>query len=152
MITSTSPPKIRRKSPERPSRTPACTKKLDTYIKVHPDENLLAISTHRELAINKTLALIGITVKGTMYPIASYKAHEPCNARGVIYGVPLDWSTDHILDELRVPRHKTLGIRRLGQTKTILITNEGPQLPREAILCMLVLRIYPRRTRCQQCA
>lgn len=87
-----------------------------------------------------------------MYSITSNKVNDPCNARGVIHGAPHDWLTEHITEQVGILRPKNIGIRLLVETKTILIVFEGPKGPREAALSMLVLRIYPQRTRYQLCA
>ncbi|KAH9379436.1 hypothetical protein HPB48_016863 [Haemaphysalis longicornis] len=53
--------------------------------------------------------------------------------------------------ELLVPSRKILRFRRLGQTASLLITIEGPSLPRHAVLCSTVFRLYPPRPNSQQC-
>lgn len=124
----------------------------DTYFKLRAPQNLLIVDSYRATAVQKILTTQRIQVVGTTHSISAYVANAAENARGVIHGIPLDATDDIIKENLRVQNRTVLGFRRLGTTKTILITVEGPSLPRYAIYDSGVYRMYPPRQRNRQCA
>ncbi|KAH9368913.1 hypothetical protein HPB48_004412 [Haemaphysalis longicornis] len=123
----------------------------DIFIKLRRRQNLLAVDAYRDSAAAKLLALQQIALLGNSHPTITYEANNPNNAQGVIHGVSLDLSEDFLQSELLVPSRKILRFRRLGQTASLLITIEGPSLPRHAVLCSTVFRLYPPRPNSQQC-
>ncbi|KAG0414933.1 hypothetical protein HPB47_007904 [Ixodes persulcatus] len=102
----------------------------DTFIKLRSRQNLLA-ANHS--------------------PANTYEANSPNNAQGVIRGVSLDLTDEAIHSELYIPSLRILRFRRLGQTASLLVTIERPTLPRHAILCSTVFRLYLPRPNSQQC-
>ncbi|KAG0430772.1 hypothetical protein HPB47_022387 [Ixodes persulcatus] len=124
----------------------------DTYFKLRAPQNLLIVDSYRATAVQKIMTTQQIQVVGTTHSICAYVANAAENARGVIHGIPLDATDDFIKENLRVQNRMVLGFRRLGTTKTILITVEGPSLPRYAIYDSGVYRMYPPRQRNRQCA
>ncbi|CAN7974683.1 unnamed protein product, partial [Ixodes persulcatus] len=115
----------------------------DTYIKICSVRNLLAIDTYRPSTIPKILALTTLHFQGKSYATASYAANDPTNARGVIYGVSPD-ITDEKIRQILVLEHSTLlTARRLGKTHSILVSVEGPKLPRYAFVNRVAISMYP---------
>ncbi|KAG0426759.1 hypothetical protein HPB47_026156 [Ixodes persulcatus] len=124
----------------------------DTYFKLRAPQNLLIVDSYRATTVQKIMTTQQIQVVGTTHSICAYVANAAENAREVIHGIPLDATDDFIKENLGVQNRTVLGFRRLGTTKTILITVEGPSLPRYAIYDSGVYRMYPPRQRNRQCA
>ncbi|KAH9359851.1 hypothetical protein HPB48_002450 [Haemaphysalis longicornis] len=125
--------------------------RADTFIKVRKRQNLIALVTYRVSAANKLLAIKKLTVLGNVHTVTCYKALDPSNTRGVLHGVPQSYSREQIRSSLRIPGHKILDFRRMGESQSILITIEGHILPRQAIFCSAVARLYPPRVYCRPC-
>ncbi|CAN8018148.1 unnamed protein product [Ixodes persulcatus] len=126
----------------------------DTYIKIHSVRNLLAIDTYRPSAIPKILSLTTLHFQGKSHATTSYTANDPSNARGVIHGVSPDITDEEIRQILVLEQATLLTARRLGKTHSILVTAEGPKLPRYAFLNRVAIRMYPHRpisTLCTTC-
>ncbi|KAG0440190.1 hypothetical protein HPB47_016379 [Ixodes persulcatus] len=123
----------------------------DTFIKLRSRQNLLAVDAYRDSAATKLLALQQLSLQGKLHPTNTYEANSPNNAQGVIHGVSLDLTDEAIHSELYIPSRRILQFRRLGQTAQLLVTIEGPTLPRHAILCSTVFRLYLPRPNSQQC-
>ncbi|KAG0413619.1 hypothetical protein HPB47_020646 [Ixodes persulcatus] len=123
----------------------------DTFIKLRSRQNLLAVDAYRDSAATKLLALQTLSLQGKLHPANTYEANSPNNAQGVIHGLSLDLTDEAIHSELYIPSRRILRFRRLGQTTSLLVTIEGPTLPRHAILCSTVFRLYLPRPNSQQC-
>ncbi|KAG0416679.1 hypothetical protein HPB47_006216 [Ixodes persulcatus] len=124
----------------------------DTYFKLRAPQNLFIVDSYRATAVQKIMTTQQIQVVGTTHSICAYVANAAENARGVIHGISLDATDDFIKENLRVQNRTALGFRQLGTTKTILITVEGPSLPRYAICDSGVYPLHPPRQRNRQCA
>ncbi|KAG0445119.1 hypothetical protein HPB47_020532 [Ixodes persulcatus] len=124
----------------------------DTYVKVRSLQNLIAIDTYRTSAESKILALSSLTYQNVKLDVKSYKANNPNNARGVIHGIRPHYSDQYIQAALVLEQAKLLAARRIGETQTILITVEGPRLPRYAFVNRVAYRLYPHRPRSTLCA
>ncbi|KAG0420817.1 hypothetical protein HPB47_003277 [Ixodes persulcatus] len=117
----------------------------DTFIKLRSRQNLLAVNAyHATLRPPNSLLF-------KLHPANTYEDNSPNNAQGVIHGVSLDLTDEAIHSELYIPSRRILRFRRLGQTALLLVTIEGPTLPRHAILCSTVFRLYLPRPNSQQC-
>ncbi|KAG0421980.1 hypothetical protein HPB47_002166 [Ixodes persulcatus] len=123
----------------------------DTYIRLRAPQNLLAIDTFRPTAHQKLLQLTNVTIDGESLETNSYVANDPLNARGVIHGITNEITDEYLSQHVRVENAKLLEIRRLGRTNTILLTVEGPRLPRYAFIRCGAYPIYPQRARSKQC-
>ncbi|KAH9375215.1 hypothetical protein HPB48_000711 [Haemaphysalis longicornis] len=73
------------------------------------------------------------------------------DSHGVIHAASLDPSENFLLSELLVPSRKMLSFHRLGQMASLLITIEGPTLPRDAVLCSTVFKLYSPLPNSQEC-
>ncbi|KAG0442810.1 hypothetical protein HPB47_015600 [Ixodes persulcatus] len=123
----------------------------DTYIKVRTIQNLLAIDTYRPSAETKLLALKTVHIQGKQHEIRTYKANDPANARGVVHGIPATLSEEEIRNTLEVEHAKLLHLRRIGTSNTILVTVEGPRLPRYAFMNRVAIRLHPYQPRSILC-
>ncbi|KAM7315802.1 uncharacterized protein ISCGN_005585 [Ixodes scapularis] len=117
--------------------------RLDTYIKLRAPQNLIAIDTYRPTAAEKIMALQHIAIQDKLHPLSTYIANDPNNARAVIHGIPLDVTDATIKEELYIQGRRIINFRRLGTTYTLLLTVEGPTIPRYAIFSSGVYKLYP---------
>ncbi|KAG0410943.1 hypothetical protein HPB47_011946 [Ixodes persulcatus] len=125
----------------------------DTYIKVRTIQNLLAIDTYRPSAESKLFALKTVHIRRKQREIRTYKVNDPANARGVVHGIPATLS-EEIRNTLEVEHAKLLHLRRNGTSNTILVTVEGPRLPRYAFMNRVAIRLHlyqPQSIRCTLC-
>ncbi|KAG0414408.1 hypothetical protein HPB47_008442 [Ixodes persulcatus] len=117
--------------------------RLDTFIKLRAPQNLIAIDTYRPTAAEKIMALQHIAIQDKLHPLSTYIANDPNNARAVIHGIPLDVTDATIKEELYIQGRRIINFRRLGTTYTLLLTVEGPTIPRYAIFSSGVYQLYP---------
>ncbi|KAG0427160.1 hypothetical protein HPB47_025834 [Ixodes persulcatus] len=75
----------------------------------------------------------------------------PLNVRGVIHGITAEITDEYLSQHVPAEKPRLLGICRLGRTNTILLSIEGPRLPRYAFIRCGVYPIFPQRARCKQC-
>ncbi|KAH9359847.1 hypothetical protein HPB48_002446 [Haemaphysalis longicornis] len=129
----------------------ATQERADTFIKVRKRQNLVVLSTYWASAVQKLLSLTEITLLGIVHTVTCYKALDPANTRGVLHGVPLGFSREQIRASLVIPGHRILDFRRMGDSHSIIITIEGTRLPREAIFCSAISRLYPPHIHCRPC-
>ncbi|KAH7941071.1 hypothetical protein HPB49_009761 [Dermacentor silvarum] len=127
------------------------TEKKDTYVKVRTVQNLIAVDSYRPKAIEKLLRIRQISIMGTQHPVLTYQVNGTNTVKGVIHGIQCAVTEEELEREVEVQGAKILQIRRIGSSKTILITLEGTYLPRYALYCRLVVRMFPYRPRSMLC-
>ncbi|KAH7931791.1 hypothetical protein HPB49_025905 [Dermacentor silvarum] len=127
------------------------TEKKDTYVKVRTVQNLIAVDSYRPTAIEKLLRIRQISIMGTQHPVLTYQANGTNTVKGVIHGIQCAVTEEELEREVEVQGAKILQVRRIGSSKTILITLEGTYLPRYALYCRLVVRMFPYRPRSMLC-
>ncbi|KAG0426217.1 hypothetical protein HPB47_026663 [Ixodes persulcatus] len=124
--------------------------RLETFFKVRDGPNLIAVDTYRPSAKSKLLRLTSINIDGVSKPTSTYLAIGRDQVRGVVHG--LDNLDDASLQN-SIQRHdrSILSARRMGRSKTVLITFAGPHLPRYITVDRVVTKIYPYRPRSILC-
>ncbi|CAN7937457.1 unnamed protein product [Ixodes hexagonus] len=115
----------------------------DTFIKVRAIQNLIAIDTYRQSAAEKILRLRQAQINGQSRPILVYQASGKDTVKGVIHGIQVSVPDEVIQRTLDVQGTKILQARRIGSSKTILMTLEGNRLPRFALYDRVVMRLHP---------
>ncbi|CAN7990269.1 unnamed protein product [Ixodes hexagonus] len=115
----------------------------DTFTKVRAIQTLIAIDTYRQSAAEKILRLRQTQINGQSRPILVYQANGKDTVKGVIHGIQVSVPDEVIQRTLDVQGTKILQARRIGSSKTILITLEGNRLPRFALYDRVVMRLYP---------
>ncbi|KAH7941317.1 hypothetical protein HPB49_012189 [Dermacentor silvarum] len=127
------------------------TEKKYTYVKVRTVQNLIAVDSYCPTAIEKLLRIRQISIMGTQHPVLTYQANGTNTVKGVIHGIQCAVTEEELEREVEVQGAKILQVRRIGSSKTILITLKGTYLPRYALYCRLAVRMFPYRPRSMLC-
>ncbi|KAH7933917.1 hypothetical protein HPB49_019077 [Dermacentor silvarum] len=87
----------------------------------------------------------------TPHPVLTYQANSTNTVTGVFHGIQCAVTDEELEREIDVQGAKILQVRHIGSSKTILIALEGRYLPRYALYCRLVIRMYQYRPRSMLC-
>lgn len=126
----------------------------DTYVKIRKMQNVIAVDTYRPTAERKLLAVQSIQLDNKTHPVSSYMASSLADSKGVIHNIRPEISESELKKSLEIPGHQILQVRRLGRSRTILVTIEGAKLPRFALYNRVVMRLFqyrPKSLLCTNC-
>lgn len=125
----------------------------DVEIRVHPTNNTCTVATTSEDAALNLAKIRSITMNGKAYVIAAYIAPAADTVRGVISNAFWDETEEELLQDLqaRNPEANILVARRMGKSKSILITFDHGPVPRRIIYYGGVHLCTPYRARPEAC-
>ncbi|XP_072145253.1 uncharacterized protein [Dermacentor andersoni] len=134
----------------------ACSNKFegrDLITRLRTGSNIIIVSTPNEEAAQLARRITSLTIEGRSYDVNAYVAAPENTRRGVIHGVdpratPEELKTDLWTRTQGVTIHSA---RRLGKTKTAVITFDGPITPKHVIYCGAEYKCYPYRPTRQIC-
>ncbi|KAH7933498.1 hypothetical protein HPB49_013228 [Dermacentor silvarum] len=125
----------------------------EVQLRVHPMNNTCTVAaTNQEAALN-LVKIRSITLNAKAYRVAAYIVPAADTVRGVISNAFWDETEEELLQDLqaRNPEAGILLARRMGKSKSILITFAQGPIPRRIIYCGGVHLCTPYRTRPEAC-
>ncbi|KAH9376399.1 hypothetical protein HPB48_001326 [Haemaphysalis longicornis] len=100
-----------------------------TYIKIRPQQNLLAVDNSCPTAVRKLLEITEISFGGRKHAVQTYLATRADQVKGVIHGVS-GYTSQELMTCLHAGHRKMLHARMMGQSNSAVITFEGVCPPR----------------------
>ncbi|KAL1442333.1 hypothetical protein MTO96_007832 [Rhipicephalus appendiculatus] len=125
----------------------------DVQIRVHPTNNTCTVATTNQETALQLVKIRSITLNAKAYVVAAYIAPAADTVRGVISNAFWDETEEELLQELQA-RNPDAGIllaRRMGKSKSILITFAQGPIPRRIIYYGGVHLCTPYRARPEAC-
>ncbi|KAL1475062.1 hypothetical protein MTO96_037558 [Rhipicephalus appendiculatus] len=125
----------------------------DVQIRVHPTNNTCAVATTNQETALQLVKIRSITLNAKAYVVAAYIAPAADTVRGVISNAFWDETEEELVQELQA-RNPDAGIllaRRMGKSKSILITFAQGPIPRRIIYYGGVHLCTPYRARPEAC-
>ncbi|KAH9381950.1 hypothetical protein HPB48_013577 [Haemaphysalis longicornis] len=121
-----------------------------TYIKIHPQQNLLAVDNSCPTAVRKLFEITEISLGGRKHAVQTYLATRADQVKGVIHGVS-GYTSQELMTCLHAGHRKILHARMMGQSNSAVITFEGVYPPRHITVHRAVTRVHPYRPRSTLC-
>lgn len=104
-------------------------------------QNILIISTPDELRATRYATVQKITVYKQEHEIAAYQTAPEWTVKGVISGVPSEYTQEEIYQSIVTPRNSTArGASRIGESQAVVIIFEGHEVPRTIYYGSMVMR------------
>ncbi|KAH8036460.1 hypothetical protein HPB51_000615 [Rhipicephalus microplus] len=119
--------------------------------KVRKLQNLVAATSGRESPTQKLAGLRSPTFNGERHDVSAYVATAAQHARCVVHGLPKDIPDDQLLSNITIEDRQILAARRIGNSKTILLTVKGATVSKEAKRGLWLTKTQPFRPRVVQC-
>ncbi|KAL3235910.1 hypothetical protein MRX96_022339 [Rhipicephalus microplus] len=133
---------------------PTASEVRDVTIQVRKLQNLVAATSGRESATQKLAGLHSLTFNGDRHDVTAYVATEAEHARCVVHGLPKDIPDDQLLSISTIDDRKILAARRIGNSKTILLTVKGATVTKEVKMGLWLTKtqsFHPRVVQCTIC-
>ncbi|KAH9369222.1 hypothetical protein HPB48_016937 [Haemaphysalis longicornis] len=100
------------------------------HLSVNTVQNILVLSSPDPDRAEKYPHITSITLGGAVFSSRGYIACPENTVKGVIHGIPPDYSAANIHDEVVQPCNPTaLHARRIGQTNKVLVSFSGSRVP-----------------------
>ncbi|KAH9364391.1 hypothetical protein HPB48_012128 [Haemaphysalis longicornis] len=115
--------------------------RANTFIEARQTEDFVSLATYRTSAANKLLALAELKLLWKLHTVTSHKVYAYGNTIAVLHGVASTYGREQIRTSLT--GHNIRDFRHIGESHLILITIEFRRLPRQAIICSAITRLYP---------
>ncbi|KAH7946341.1 hypothetical protein HPB49_023371 [Dermacentor silvarum] len=125
----------------------------EVQLRVHPMDNTCTVATTNQEAALNLVKIRSITLNAKAYGVAAYIVPAADTVRGVISNAFWDETEEELLQDLqaRNPEAGILLARRMGKSKSILITFAQGPIPRRIIYYGGVHLCTPYRARPEAC-
>ncbi|KAH7941699.1 hypothetical protein HPB49_016295 [Dermacentor silvarum] len=113
---------------------PANITEDDFLLRIRPGSNYAIASTPEERTAERILNIKELELRGNRHSVNTYISTPNNLLKGVIHGLEPGTTEDELIHNLRVRTQgvRILYARRLGKSRTVVLTFDGPTVPRYA--------------------
>lgn len=120
-------------------------------LQAQPGPNLIVAGTPDPYLADRLSQVTTVTLRGTDYAVSAYMKPPPGTSRGVIHGIPENITNEQLLELTATNRPYLVHARMMGNTRSALLTFNGPRVPYYIKFDCELVRCRPYRRAVQTC-